>query len=135
VTWGILTLKGTVMRNKTNLDKVREFHQAMGLDLDVDITKGDNGDLIRLRGKLIEEEYEELFDATSTENLLKELADLVYVCYGFAATFGWDLDVAFNRVHQSNMSKLGDDGKPIYREDGKVLKSKNYVAPDLSDLV
>ncbi len=64
-----------------------------------------------------------------------ELADLVYVCYQYAENLGWDLDEALYRVHQSNMSKLGEDDKPIYREDGKVLKGPNYQPPNLSDLV
>ena len=66
---------------------------------------------------------------------LKELADLVYVCYQYADNMRWDLDEALNRVHISNMSKLGEDGEPIYREDGKVLKGPNYQPPNLSDLV
>ena len=66
---------------------------------------------------------------------LKELADLVYVCYQYAENMRWDLDEALYRVHESNMSKLGDDSKPIYRDDGKVLKGPNYKPPDLSDLV
>ena len=65
---------------------------------------------------------------------LKELADLVYVCYQYAENMNWFLDDALNRVHESNMSKLDEDGKPIYREDGKVLKGPNYKPPDLSDL-
>ncbi len=127
------------MRSKTNLDKVREFHTAFGVTLDHKLDYGnpkqEDLELIELRGKLIDEEYDEVCDAVTAENLLKEFADLVYVIYGTAAAFGWDLDTAFNRVHESNMSKLGDDGKPIYREDGKVLKGPNYKAPDLSDLV
>ena len=66
---------------------------------------------------------------------LKELADLVYVCYQYAENMRWDLDGALDLVHKSNMSKLDEDGKPIYREDGKVLKGPNYKPPDLSDLV
>ena len=66
---------------------------------------------------------------------LKELADLVYVCYQYAENMSWNLDEAMNRVHESNMSKLDKDGKPIYRDDGKVLKGPNYKPPDLSDLV
>jgi predicted HAD superfamily Cof-like phosphohydrolase len=65
---------------------------------------------------------------------LKELADLVYVCFQFAAAAGWELDEALDRVHQSNMSKLVD-GKPLKREDGKVLKGPNYKPPYLTDLV
>ena len=68
--------------------------------------------------------------------LLKELADLVYVCYGYADRFGWDLDEAFRRVHLSNMSKLDPvTGKPIFREDGKILKGPAYKEPNLGDLV
>jgi len=70
-----------------------------------------------------------------TTNCLKELADLVYVCYQYAENMGWDLDEALHRVHESNMSKLDEDGKPIYREDGKVLKGPNYAPPNLENLV
>ena len=70
-----------------------------------------------------------------TAEALKELADLVYVCYQYATNMGWDLDEALNRVHLSNMSKLDDDGKPIYRDDGKVLKGPNYKPPTLTDLI
>ena len=93
---------------------------------------------------LIVEEFKEFLEAEATlylsapqnkANCLKELADLVYVCYQYAANLGWDLDEAMHRVHESNMSKLGDDGKPILREDGKVLKGPNYQPPDLSDLI
>lgn len=87
---------------------------------------------------LIKEEYEELFqaymDEEPTENQLKELADLVFVCYQFAACCGWDLDTAMRRVFESNMSKLVD-GKPLRRSDGKVLKGPNYQPPILEDLV
>ena len=73
--------------------------------------------------------------ANVQEDCLKELADLVYVCYQYAENMRCDLDEALYRVHESNMSKLGDDSKPIYRDDGKVLKGPNYKPPDLSDLV
>ena len=66
---------------------------------------------------------------------LKELADLVYVCYQYAENMGWFLDEALDRVHASNMSKLGEDGLPIYRDDGKVLKGPNYKPPTLTDLI
>ena len=93
---------------------------------------------------LIVEEFKEFLEADGflfrhgqnvQEECLKELADLVYVCYQYAENMGWLLDEALNRVHESNMSKLGEDGKPIYREDGKVLKGPNYKPPELSDLV
>lgn len=92
---------------------------------------------------LIEEEAGEFFDAADevmdspddTEkriNLIKELSDLVFVCYQFAAAFNIDLDEAMFRVFDSNMSKLDDNGEAIFREDGKVLKGPNYRKPDLS---
>jgi predicted HAD superfamily Cof-like phosphohydrolase len=93
---------------------------------------------------LIVEEFKEFLEAenqlltgfvVNATDTLKELADLVYVCYQYSENLGWDLDEALNRVHRSNMSKLGEDGKPIYREDGKVLKGPNYQPPNLSDLV
>lgn len=68
------------------------------------------------------------------EAALKELADLVYVCFQFAAAAGWDLNEALDRVHKSNLSKLVD-GKPVKREDGKVLKGENYKPPILTDLI
>ena len=92
---------------------------------------------------LIVEEFKEFLEAEGSlfrdhpdaqEETLKELADLVYVCYQYAENMGWFLDEALDRVHKSNMSKLGEDGKPIYREDGKVLKGPNYKLPTLTDL-
>ena len=68
-------------------------------------------------------------------NILKELADLVYVCYQYAENMNWNLDEAMHRVHESNMSKLDEYGKPIFREDGKVLKGPRYKPPNLEDLV
>lgn len=118
---------------KSPLDMVKQFANVYGHSLDHFWQKDSRKDLLRL--VLVKEEYGEVLEAETAENLLKELADLVYVAYGYAATFGWDLDEALRRVHASNMSKLGDDGKPIYRDDGKVLKGPNYEPPNLEDLV
>jgi predicted HAD superfamily Cof-like phosphohydrolase len=101
---------------------------------------------LQMQQRLISEEYEEFLEAHCEANeyiqnkraradCLKELADLVYVAYQYAATAGWDLDDALTRVHISNLSKLGDDLKPIKREDGKVIKGPNYQKPNLIDLV
>ncbi len=88
---------------------------------------------------LIVEEFKEFLEAEGMlfresdqlhEEALKELADLVYVCYQYAENMGWLLDEALDRVHKSNMSKLDDNGEPIYREDGKVLKGPNYQPPN-----
>ena len=87
---------------------------------------------------LIAEEFKEFNEAIANEpyeNELKELADLVYVCFQYAENMEWDLEEALDRVHKSNMSKLGLDGKPIRRADGKVLKGPNYQPPILNDLI
>ena len=91
-----------------------------------------------LQKSLIDEEWSEFHEAFHMKDeceQLKELADLVYVCYQFAASQEWDLDEAMHRVHKSNMSKLGEDGKPLYRVDGKVMKGPNYQPPNLKDLI
>ena len=89
--------------------------------------------------RLIAEEFQEFDWATAKGepewDQLKELADLVYVCYQYAANEEWDLDEAMRRVHRSNMSKLDEYGNPIYRDDGKVMKGPNYAPPNLEDLV
>ena len=97
-----------------------------------------------MQRSLIVEEFKEFLDAENqlimglrinATDCLKELADLVYVAYQYAENLGWDLDEALNRVHLSNMTKLGEDGQPIRREDGKILKSNKYQPPILTDLV
>jgi len=132
-------------KDMTTLDMVKEFHKAFGADIDVPW----DAEALNLRLALIREgfyEVEEAIDnyntyknsnntATNAEMLLKELCDLQYVLDGTFVALGLDKQVAFNRVHKSNMSKLGTDGKPIYRDDGKVLKGPNYKEPDLGDLV
>ena len=87
---------------------------------------------------LIAEEYKEFRHAAVAETYeeeLKELADLVYVAFQYAENMEWDLEKALDRVHKSNMSKLGVNGEPIRRRDGKIMKGPNYEPPNLSDLV
>jgi predicted HAD superfamily Cof-like phosphohydrolase len=91
-------------------------------------------ELHELRNDLIDEEYFEFTDAPSPVDRLGEAADLVYVIFGWAVTYGFDLEEALRRKHAANMSKLVD-GKPVLREDGKVLKGPNFKPADLSDLV
>jgi len=132
-----------------NFQKVDQFTIAMKQPRKVDLTPKEE-DLIRLRARLIYEEVDEFMDEVfeedffeahllrkeiNKEKVLKELCDILYVVYGFASTFGLDIDTAFNRVHASNMSKLGDDGNPVYRDDGKVMKGPHYKPADLKDLV
>lgn len=112
--------------NYTNL--VSRFNEAFGV----------NNDKAHLYKKLITEEYAEFIEAVgegNAEHQLKELCDLLYVAFGYGIQRGWDMEVAFNRVHASNMSKLDKDGKPIYNEHGKVQKSELYFSPNLKDLV
>jgi predicted HAD superfamily Cof-like phosphohydrolase len=87
---------------------------------------------------LIVEEFKEFMYAATEEGYeaeLKELADLIYVCFQYAENMEWDLEEAMKRVHKSNLSKLGLDGKPIRRRDGKIQKGPQYQPPNLSDLV
>lgn len=128
------------LMSMTPMDMVTEFSKAFGHPLGK--RKPDASDDMKVR--LIEEEHTELLRALGEEfslygkgsaPVLKELADVVYVVYGYAAYRGWDLDEALRRVHVSNMSKLGMDGEPVYRADGKVMKGPNYQEPNLEDLV
>ncbi len=134
---------------KTREDYIREFHRAFGAAIDREPTI----EQLKLRRTLIDEETKELFADIDTaishlesgteipqelySNMLKELSDIQVVVSGTSVALKplQKLDEAFLRVHASNMSKLGPDGKPIYREDGKILKGPNYFKPDLSDLV
>ena len=92
----------------------------------------------QLRYDLIDEELEELkmaFDNDDIVEIADALTDLLYVVYGAGHAFGIDLDECFLEVHESNMSKLGEDGRPIYREDGKVLKGPDYFPPNLKEIL
>ncbi len=120
----------TQFTSQSLLDQAEEFRQAYNLTT--------NGSQKGIQKSLIDEEFSEFHEAfhfdTEAEQL-NELADLVYVCYQFAASQEWDLDEAMRRVHRANMSKLGEDGKPIYRGDGKVLKGPNFKKATFEDLV
>ena len=92
----------------------------------------------KLRISLIEEELEELKEAIENKDIVEvadALTDILYVTYGAGAAFGIDLDKCFEEVHNSNMSKLDRNGRPIYREDGKILKGPDYFEPNLEKIV
>lgn len=115
--------------------QVGEFHRAYGLPLRDRPTAAVGADQIELRQALIEEEVAELADAARAGDLIgvaDALADIVYVAYGTAHVYGIDLDAVLDAVHTSNMTKLGADGRPIRRADGKVLKGPDYRPPDLA---
>ena len=118
----------------TNFKKVGVFMKTFGQEVK-NKPSFTNDKINQLRISLIQEELDELKEAMANNNLLEvadALTDLLYVTYGAGHAFGIDLDKCFNEVQESNMSKLGRDGKPIYNESGKVMKGPNYFKPDLS---
>ena len=121
----------------TNFEKVKKFMETFGQEVKQK-SEFPKENIVKLRISLIEEELNELKDAIKN-NDIKEVADaltdILYVTYGAGIAFGIDLDKCFNEVQNSNMSKLGGDGKPIYNEFGKVMKGPNYFKPDLSKFV
>lgn len=123
-----------MMRNMSNFDKVGEFMESFGQEIK-DSPQFPSPQIAELRYELIAEELDEFAQAIAKNDLngvADALSDLLYVVYGAGHAFGINLDLTFNIVHDSNMSKLGEDGKPIYREDGKVMKGPNYTPPDFS---
>ena len=121
----------------TNFQKVKTFMQTFGQE--VKLKPSFSSEKINdLRYNLIKEELDELKQAMEDKDLLEvadALTDILYVTYGAGIAFGIDLDKCFEEVQNSNMSKLGVDGKPIYNEAGKVMKGPNYFKPDLSKFV
>ncbi len=135
--------------DKSREDYIKDFHEAFGQDVHTEPTV----EVLKLRKTLINEEVRELSADIDTAiaclekgevvprdiyiNMLKELADVQVVISGTSVALKplKQLDEAFKRVHESNMSKLDSEGRPILREDGKVLKGPNYFKPDLSDLI
>ena len=121
----------------SNFQSVKKFMQTFGQEV-----KGKaefpNEKTVQLRYELIKEELEELNKAIKDKDI-KEVADaltdILYVTYGAGHAFGINLDKCFYEVQQSNMSKLGPDGKPIYNESGKVMKGPNYFKPDLNKFI
>lgn len=119
---------------RTPAQQVLEFHKAFALPAPGGLVTDWAPEQIRLRSRLIAEESAEALDALACRDLIAladALADIVYVVYGTAITFGIDLDACVEEVHRSNMSKLDDAGQPVLRADGKVLKSDQYRPPDL----
>jgi|TARA_X000000368_G_scaffold346703_1_gene286122 predicted HAD superfamily Cof-like phosphohydrolase len=117
----------------TNFEKVKLFMDTYGQEVK-DKAEFSDAKTNKLRIDLIKEELEELTQAMNDKNLLEvadALTDILYVTYGAGHAFGIDLDKCFDEVQNSNMSKLGEDGKPIYNESGKVMKGPNYFKPDL----
>ena len=121
----------------SNFSKVGTFMKTFGQE--VKTKPSFNTEKInKLRIDLIKEELDELQEAMKNNDLLEvadALTDILYVTYGAGHAFGIDLDKCFDEVQNSNMSKLGENGEPIYNESGKVMKGPNYFKPDLSKFV
>ena len=121
----------------SNFDAVKTFMQTFGQEIKIK-AKFPKEKIVKLRYNLIKEELNELQNAIKTKNL-KEIADaltdILYVTYGAGHAYGIDLDECFKEVQKSNMSKLGEDGKPIYNEKGKVMKGSKYFEPNLRQFI
>ena len=121
----------------SNFDDVRIFMQTFGQEVKIK-PKFPKEKIVKLRYDLIKEELNELQNSIKTKNL-KEIADaltdILYVTYGAGHAYGIDLDKCFSEVQKSNMSKLGEDGKPIYNKKGKVMKGSKYFEPNLKQFI
>jgi predicted HAD superfamily Cof-like phosphohydrolase len=116
---------------------VKKFHKSFGQRIG---KKPEFPDMAEreLRGKLLTEEFKEYIEAEHTNDLIEvadALADIIYIACGTAVSYGIPLDKVFEEVHRSNMAKLGPDGKPIYREDGKVMKPEGWTPPDIKSIL
>jgi predicted HAD superfamily Cof-like phosphohydrolase len=121
----------------TNANKVKLFMESFGQQVKSK-PEFPSDDILKLRTDLIDEEVKELWDACDARDLVEiadALTDILYVTYGMAHALGIPIDECFAEVQASNMSKLGEDGKPIYREDGKVMKGPSYFKPDLKNVL
>ena len=121
----------------TNFDSVRKFMKTFGQEIKEKAEFPDEK-ITSLRYDLIKEELDELKEAIISKDIVEvadALTDILYVTYGAGHAFGINLDKCFEEVQNSNMSKLDDDGKPIYNDSGKVMKGSNYFKPDLSKLI
>ena len=121
----------------SNFSKVRIFMKTFGQEVKNEPSFSTDK-INKLRIDLIKEEIDELTDAMKNKDLLEvadALTDILYVTYGAGHAFGIDLDKCFNEVQNSNMSKLDENGEPIYNDSGKVMKGSNYFKPNLSKFV
>ncbi|MFL2543341.1 MAG: phosphoribosyl-ATP diphosphatase [Alphaproteobacteria bacterium] len=121
----------------SNFNKVKNFMNTYGQEVK-NTPEFPESKIVQLRIDLIQEELNELKEAINNNDIIEvadALTDILYVTYGAGHSFGVDLDSCFNEVQNSNMSKLGDDGKPIYNESGKVMKGPNYFKPNIKKII
>ena len=121
----------------SNFESVKKFMETFGQEIR-EKASFPNDKITSLRYDLIKEEldeFKEAIDKRDIKEVADALTDILYVTYGAGHSFGIDLDECFEEVHRSNMSKLGKSGRPIYREDGKVMKGPGYFEPDLEGIL
>ena len=119
---------------------VQEFHEAFGMGVEDRIVANLSPQKIKLRFNLMDEENKEYLEAAESNDLVEvadALGDMLYILCGTIIEHGMQhkIEEVFNEIQRSNMSKLGEDGKPIYREDGKVLKGPNYFKPNIAEIL
>lgn len=125
------------MSDMSNFNKVKAFMNTYGQDIKEKASFPEDS-IVQLRVDLIEEELNELKEAIKNNDIVEvadALTDILYVTYGAGHSFGVNLDKCFDEVQRSNMSKLGEDGNPIYNDSGKVMKGPNYSAPNLKKII
>ena len=122
------------------INKVKEFHQTFGLDYNETPTANVKEEIIELRHRLMQEENDEYLEACKNNDLTliaDALGDKMYILFGSIIAHGlqYKIEEIFDEIHRSNMSKLDENGKPIYRDDGKIMKSKNYFLPEINEIL
>jgi predicted HAD superfamily Cof-like phosphohydrolase len=122
------------------INKVKEFHEVFGLDYNETPTANVEMRMVELRHRLMQEENDEYLEACKDNDLTQiadALGDKMYILFGTIIAHGlqYKIEEIFDEIHRSNMSKLDENGKPIYREDGKILKSKNYFLPRIGEIL
>lgn len=136
----LLSLKHKFDQMKKQLNHVEKFHDTFGIPNEYAPKATISNDLIDLRFKLMAEENEEYLEAAKNGDLVEvadALGDMMYILCGTILSHGMQhkIEEVFEEIQRSNMSKLGEDGKPIYREDGKVLKGPNYFRPNIAKII
>jgi predicted HAD superfamily Cof-like phosphohydrolase len=125
---------------KNTINKVKEFHEVFGLEFHDEPTVNISDRIIELRHRLMQEENDEYLEAAKARDLsliADALGDKLYILCGTIIAHGlqYKIEEVFEEIHRSNMSKLDEEGKPIYREDGKIMKSRNYFLPDIKGVL
>ena len=136
----LLSLKHKIEQMKKQLNHVEKFHDTFGIPNEYTPKATISNDLIDLRFKLMAEENEEYLEAAKNGDLVEvadALGDMMYILCGTILSHGMQhkIEEVFEEIQRSNMSKLGEDGKPIYRDDGKVLKGPNYFKPNIAKII